>query len=407
MRAGDGKAAVDVCVAHNAWDKAVELAETLKLPQIEGLLNQYAGKLLEGGRTVEAVELYRKARRETESAKLLAKLAGEVGAMHTHPLRAKKLFVMAALDVEKHKKRTLDLTGGGIGGAGERGGELLCARYFPSSISPPTHLDFFFSFRTPTPHTHTHTNVPYFTVGTVAATTLANLMRQDAADVTSYGTGLSSMVGASASAAAAAAATRTLDRAWHCAEGWHFLCTAQRLLYAGDEKAALTASMRLTEYEDCLEASRIYGLIALAAFYCKAYATASRAFVKLENLETLSMEEREGYAALALSIFSKERPIDPLDEGSGGNQVVCPARECKAVIPCWSTKCNSCALEFKPCVATGQPIFSTTPTGGGLTIVCKTCRHFMLAGEVKSRVSCPLCLSQLFDFQTSAAAPSL
>jgi len=61
LKGGDFKAAVDTCIALSQWDRAVELAEAHKLPQIEALLRQYATKLLDERRTLEAVELYRKA----------------------------------------------------------------------------------------------------------------------------------------------------------------------------------------------------------------------------------------------------------------------------------------------------------------------------------------------------------
>ena len=73
-KAGDVKAAIDCCVLLNQWDQAVALAEAHEFPQIEGLLSKYASHLLTSGKTLQAIELFRKANRSTESAKLLAKL---------------------------------------------------------------------------------------------------------------------------------------------------------------------------------------------------------------------------------------------------------------------------------------------------------------------------------------------
>ena len=109
LKGGDVKGAVDSCVLLNLWDKAVELAQLHALPQIEGLLAKYAQHLLDGGKTLAAIELYRKANRDSESAKLLAKLAADVGKTRINPLRAKRLYVLAALEVERHRKRTMDL----------------------------------------------------------------------------------------------------------------------------------------------------------------------------------------------------------------------------------------------------------------------------------------------------------
>jgi WD repeat-containing protein 35 len=53
------------------------------------------------------VELYRKANLFTEAAKLLNRIASEQGAARMHPLRAKTLYVMAAMEVERMRKKML------------------------------------------------------------------------------------------------------------------------------------------------------------------------------------------------------------------------------------------------------------------------------------------------------------
>eukprot|EP00747_Dinoflagellata_sp_TGD_P185914 gnl/TRDRNA2_/TRDRNA2_42708_c0_seq1.p1 gnl/TRDRNA2_/TRDRNA2_42708_c0~~gnl/TRDRNA2_/TRDRNA2_42708_c0_seq1.p1 ORF type:complete len:1239 (+),score=279.59 gnl/TRDRNA2_/TRDRNA2_42708_c0_seq1:153-3869(+) len=114
LRCGDVKTAVDTCVLLNQWDLAVNLAQQQNFQQIEGLLAKYAQHLLDKNKRIEAVQLYRKANRHTEAAKLLAQVAREtVGGAQKNPERIKKLYLLAALEVEKHKKKTLDtqLTG--------------------------------------------------------------------------------------------------------------------------------------------------------------------------------------------------------------------------------------------------------------------------------------------------------
>jgi len=110
LKAGDVKRAIDCCVMLNNWDRAVELAEAHSFPQIEGLLSKYATQLLEKGKELQAVELFRKANRCTDAAKLLAKIAQREGQTNFNPLRAKKLHVLSALEVERFSKRILDTT---------------------------------------------------------------------------------------------------------------------------------------------------------------------------------------------------------------------------------------------------------------------------------------------------------
>jgi WD repeat-containing protein 35 len=59
---------------------------------------------------LEAAELYRKANHNTEAAKLLSQIADDLCERELNPLNIKKLYVMAALEVDQYKKRMLDAT---------------------------------------------------------------------------------------------------------------------------------------------------------------------------------------------------------------------------------------------------------------------------------------------------------
>jgi WD repeat-containing protein 35 len=110
LRCGDVKTAVDTCVLLNQWDLAVNLAQQQNFQQIEGLLAKYAQHLLDKNKKIEAVQLYRKANRHTEAAKLLSQMAREVpGGAVKNPERIKKLYLLAALEMEKYKAKTLDV----------------------------------------------------------------------------------------------------------------------------------------------------------------------------------------------------------------------------------------------------------------------------------------------------------
>ncbi|XP_072266186.1 WD repeat-containing protein 35 [Pyxicephalus adspersus] len=96
------KAAVDACMHLNQWNKAVELAKNHNMKEIGSLLAKYASHLLEKNKTLDAIELYRKANHFLEAAKLLFKIANEEAKKRTKPLRVKKLYVLAALLVEQY-----------------------------------------------------------------------------------------------------------------------------------------------------------------------------------------------------------------------------------------------------------------------------------------------------------------
>ena len=105
-RAGDVKAAVDACVAlSRGWDQAVALAERHDLPQIQGLLSKYAAHLTETRRHADAVDLFQRAGKHLESANALRGLAAEAARVKSRVARAKKLHVLAALELDAHRAR--------------------------------------------------------------------------------------------------------------------------------------------------------------------------------------------------------------------------------------------------------------------------------------------------------------
>ncbi|KAF4016576.1 hypothetical protein G4228_007779, partial [Cervus hanglu yarkandensis] len=104
--------------------------------------------------------------------------------------------------------------------------------------------------------------------------------------------------------------SRFTDNAWRGAEAYHFFILAQRQLYAGYVDTALKTALHLRDYEDIIPAVEIYSLLALCACASRAFGTCSKAFIKLESLETLSSEQKQQYEDLALEIFTKHTPKD-------------------------------------------------------------------------------------------------
>lgn len=56
------------------WNKAVELAKNHSMKEIGSLLARYASHLLEKNKTLDAIELYRKANYFYDAAKLMFKV---------------------------------------------------------------------------------------------------------------------------------------------------------------------------------------------------------------------------------------------------------------------------------------------------------------------------------------------
>nr|XP_021149197.1 WD repeat-containing protein 35 isoform X1 [Columba livia] len=161
---------------------------------------------------------------------------------------------------------------------------------------------------------------------------------------------------------------RFADNAWRGAEAYHFFILAQRQLYKGPVDAALKTALHLRDYEDIIPAEEIYSLLALCACANRAFDICSKAFVKLESLETLRPEQRQQYEDLALEIFRRHSPKpnkksdldDFLESGDG---------------------------KLPVCVATGEPILEYR------FWMCSVCKHCMKAKEANNYNFCPLCHS--------------
>ena len=108
LKYGDPKKAIDTCVLMNKWNLAVELAEKNNFFQIEGLVNKFSSILIEKNKKMDLVELYRKAHRHTDAAKILIKIAEDFKELNASPLTLKKIYVVAALEMESFKSRLID-----------------------------------------------------------------------------------------------------------------------------------------------------------------------------------------------------------------------------------------------------------------------------------------------------------
>ncbi|AIN95907.1 hypothetical protein LPMP_080990 [Leishmania panamensis] len=110
--ASEPRMAVNGCVQVNMWDRAIALAEEHRLEDVGQLLEKYAKYLIHRERLTEAVELYRKAGKHDEAATLLAQL-GKRAAL-SDPLKAKKFYVLSALEVQKYRTTAIALNRDGV-----------------------------------------------------------------------------------------------------------------------------------------------------------------------------------------------------------------------------------------------------------------------------------------------------
>ena len=304
--------AIDCCVTLNQWQYAIRLAESHNIQHIEELLIEYANKQIERKKISQAVELFRKAHKHNESAKLLMKFAKSEAKKMTDTCKAKKLYVLCALELESLKKTAL---GGSMAASPTRGtGQVL-----------------------------------------------DGLLSMDIGNDFASG------------------------NPWKGAEALHYWNLAHKYLYGGDLDGAMRVSMLLKEYEDILKPQDIFSLIALTSFYNKYYNQCSKAFMKLESLSSISESDRQSYADIAISIFTRHKPIDP-------KKLRQPNERRPSVV---SMK-QDAAENREVCVASGKVIKESKWKR------CTTCKHAMLLSELGTRKYCPLCHASLYVTPKSA-----
>ncbi|XP_003962343.3 WD repeat-containing protein 35 [Takifugu rubripes] len=159
-----------------------------------------------------------------------------------------------------------------------------------------------------------------------------------------------------------------LDNAWRGAEAYHFFLLAQRQLYEGHMESATSTALHLRKYEDIIPAVEIYSLLALCSAASRAFSICSQAFIQLESLESLELQQQQLYEDLALEIFTRHTPedsraleINQFPKGIDG--------------------------KFPMCIATGQPIQEYQ------SWMCSVCKHCAQEHEISKYNFCPLCHS--------------
>lgn len=293
LRGNNPRAAVDCCILQNRWEKALELAEIHDFPQTEGLLQRFAGDLIMKKKWLEAVELYRRANRPTEAAILLGEIAERAATKDVKPSLAKKLHVLAALEVERHRKRTMDAA---------------------SNMT---------------------TKGTKNAAGTVAQATAATLETLMMTSLEANAT-TTTLVGQTTNNTSANKTSKAFANAWRGAAAYHFYMLAQRQYYAGQMDTAMKTAIKLCEYDDILPPRDIYSVLALAAYHNKFYGICSQAFVKLETLPNVPENVKEDIETLAVKIFSVHVPSDP------------------ASLPDVYMRCLEVGKTYKACVISGR-----------------------------------------------------
>lgn len=144
----------------------------------------------------------------------------------------------------------------------------------------------------------------------------------------------------------------------------------------------MKTAMRLIEYEKELSTREVYSIVVIACMFNGCWRDCSKAFVKLERLESLTTKQREQYENLAFQLFGRHPPANQQKQ-----EFKCPKSSCQALITEFDINCRECGSHFSPCIASGQSILEKQ------YYTCKTCKHKALEAALRTLKlrHCTLC----------------
>ena len=247
IKHGNVSKAIETYVANNKWGEAIELSRQNDFLNMEQLTNKFSSEFIKSGRKFDLVELYNKANMKTEVNKYLQEIASDMRKIRLSPLIIKKIYVLAALELERYKSQISD-----------------------SQVNSEEHI---------------HNSYSEENKNKEKTEKKIQNNRFSSKEI-----------------------DRILFNQWRGAEAFHFYMLCQVQIYNKKFKEACKTVMRLTLYEKEIGTEEVYRLIALCSYLNKCFKICSKALCILKNLESININRRLKYKELAESIFLKYYP---------------------------------------------------------------------------------------------------
>ena len=328
---GNIQKAMETYIENNKWGEAVELSRENDFYNMELLTNKFGSEFIKNGRKLDLVELYNKANMKLKVNKYLIEIANDMWKIRASPLVIKKIYVLAALELENYKSRISD-----------------------SQVNNDEHNE---SIDEKNKNKEKDKDKERLESNPDIPKKINNNYSSKEID-------------------------KIIFNSWRGAEAFHYFMLCQQQLYNRKFKEACKTSIRLTLYERELGTEEVYRLIALCSYLNKSFAICSYALSVLEKLYSINKFRRAKYEELAKSIFVKYEPKN-VDE----KFFKCPNNDCKQPVSEYDIYCKNCGMNFNGCVLTGGSILDHH------YFKCKQCHHRTKKNEVKKSTigNCPLC----------------
>ena len=100
---GNIKKGIESYINCNKWEEAIDLSAKNNFLYMEQLVDKFSDQFRLSGKKLDLVNLYRKANMSVEVYKYLCEIAQDMRKLNLSPLLIKKIYVLAALELERYK----------------------------------------------------------------------------------------------------------------------------------------------------------------------------------------------------------------------------------------------------------------------------------------------------------------
>ena len=100
---GNIKKGIESYINSNKWEEAIDLSSKNGFIYMQDLVDKFSDQFRLSGKKLDLVNLYRKANMSVEVHKYLCEIAKDMRMMNVPPISIKKIYVLAALELERYK----------------------------------------------------------------------------------------------------------------------------------------------------------------------------------------------------------------------------------------------------------------------------------------------------------------
>ena len=250
IKHGNIQKALQTYIKNNKWEEAIGLSADNDFIYMEDLIKKFSDNFKKSGHKIDLVNLYKKANMSAEVYKHLIEVAEDMQKIKLSPLIIKKIYVLAALELERYK----------------------------AQINEQIHEESLMLDQ------NNNINVNKIEIK-------KNYIAE----------------------ALAKEIDKKINNYWRGAEAYHYYMLCQVQLYRKQFKESCKTVIRLKLYEDILGTETVYRLIGLCSYLNKCFRICSEALCILENDKSINKHRRLRYKELSDSIFVKISP-ENIDE---------------------------------------------------------------------------------------------